>query len=569
MSTKSIYATYLELKSLCNSLDAELARQKKRFEEAMHTLQTLTKELFEMDKLPNPDSNDLSQSTVDFVSYAANNITLLKEIRVQEFNNAATDLHQIWKHIKFTPSDEIEQALVDQFILLDGNCLNTTNSSNSMKLNWYSPHQPPLTLSSECVEAMKQKQRRFNQILVERKQRHASLTKRISRLYKELGTLECKKKHFPVNYEESALAEMESEHGRLREILMVNLDQLIEDYKLKLTEYWEKCEINKDEQGFAMLRIMEGVDKEERADIIREELIQLEDLYNKCHPIFSAMQERRELIHKMIQFEKTASDPRRLFRSSFQLNQEEKWRKTAYPNLLKFEELLINAILEYELEENKPFVHNNQRYMDVLEREIAERPVCLTVFGFGNGTPVKARNASYSGASSIRGTCGNVNRPSSPSRSTVTPRRPTSTILRTTTRSVSRTSNIDERRSSVSSNDSGDSIHTPLQASNIDDHSYHHSSINLNNVAFEMQTPRTRFKSGSTATLPRYRNISSPPPLPSTPGRTLGSIEQKTIRKPAVATLFGDTIKVASSPTTPRAGPPRSTRKPTLLSKYQ
>jgi hypothetical protein len=50
----------------------------------------------------------------------------------------------------------------------------------------------------------------------------------------------------------------------------------------------------------------------------------------------------------MIEFEKHASDPRRLFGSSVQLNAEEKWRKTAYPTLLRIEERLILRIRQYE-----------------------------------------------------------------------------------------------------------------------------------------------------------------------------------------------------------------------------
>jgi hypothetical protein len=50
----------------------------------------------------------------------------------------------------------------------------------------------------------------------------------------------------------------------------------------------------------------------------------------------------------MKEFEVTASDPARLFRPSFQLIEEEKFRKTACPNLLSLEASLKKKILEYE-----------------------------------------------------------------------------------------------------------------------------------------------------------------------------------------------------------------------------
>ena len=56
----------------------------------------------------------------------------------------------------------------------------------------------------------------------------------------------------------------------------------------------------------------------------------------------------------MIQFEKSASDPRRLFQSSFRLLEEDKWRKSCWPNLVKIEDQLINACIAYE--EGKYFI---------------------------------------------------------------------------------------------------------------------------------------------------------------------------------------------------------------------
>jgi hypothetical protein len=50
----------------------------------------------------------------------------------------------------------------------------------------------------------------------------------------------------------------------------------------------------------------------------------------------------------MIAFEQTAKDPKRLFQSSFQLNEEEKFRRRAYPTLLKLETTLIEAIEKFE-----------------------------------------------------------------------------------------------------------------------------------------------------------------------------------------------------------------------------
>ena len=85
-------------------------------------------------------------------------------------------------------------------------------------------------------------------------------------------------------------------------------------------------------------------------------------------------------------FEVSASDPRRLFRPSFQLIEEEKFRKTCYPNLFKLESKLIDSIKEYEKNENQEFNFNDERYMITLvpffnkEAEIAHRFINDSVF---------------------------------------------------------------------------------------------------------------------------------------------------------------------------------------------
>ena len=65
-------------------------------------------------------------------------------------------------------------------------------------------------------------------------------------------------------------------------------------------------------------------------------------------------------------FEVSASDPKRLFRPSFQLIEEEKFRKTCYPNLFKLEAKLIASIIEFEKSDQQPFQFDNERYLDKL-----------------------------------------------------------------------------------------------------------------------------------------------------------------------------------------------------------
>ena len=68
----------------------------------------------------------------------------------------------------------------------------------------------------------------------------------------------------------------------------------------------------------------------------------------------------------MVDFEKTASDPKRLFQSSFQLLEEERWRKTCFPTLLMLDDALVQAVQEFERVSGKPFIYDHCRYLDTL-----------------------------------------------------------------------------------------------------------------------------------------------------------------------------------------------------------
>jgi hypothetical protein len=86
----------------------------------------------------------------------------------------------------------------------------------------------------------------------------------------------------------------------------------------------------------------------------------------------------------MIDFETSASDPKRLFQASFRLMEEERWRKTCFPTLLQLDNLLIKAIQDFERMSEKHLLVGTKRYLDVLMDEISDRTTNQTFFGFLN-----------------------------------------------------------------------------------------------------------------------------------------------------------------------------------------
>ena len=119
-------------------------------------------------------------------------------------------------------------------------------------------------------------------------------------------------------------------------------------------------------------------------EALREEISRLTPLHILAQSIQEALQRREQFIEEMKVFESKASDPARLFRSSFQLNQEERFRKTAYPTLLKVEGELSDSLAKYQAASGGVRWQGGQ-IEEMLERQINERYVSKTFFKFFQG----------------------------------------------------------------------------------------------------------------------------------------------------------------------------------------
>lgn len=123
-------------------------------------------------------------------------------------------------------------------------------------------------------------------------------------------------------------------------------------------------------------------------------LHKLDDAFADAADILAQIEARQAFIQKMVDFEKSASDPKRLFKSSFRLNEEEKFRKSSYPMLLQVESGLRMKILDWEQTKKKRFFkqldllssdtvdQDKTPYLVELEMEISTRFVNKNVFEF-------------------------------------------------------------------------------------------------------------------------------------------------------------------------------------------
>ncbi|AFN82974.1 hypothetical protein EROM_050410 [Encephalitozoon romaleae SJ-2008] len=176
-------------------------------------------------------------------------------------------------------------------------------------------------------------------------------------------------KEIEMDLSDENLGMMRSYEKYLREEQERQLDEIYEKKRSQLKELLDIFGENMEDYK----KTEEGI--EEMAMTISK----LESKKDLFLSIRSLMEKRSELISKMSEFEKIASDPKRLFRSSLQLLSEEKFRNSAYPNLIRIEEAIFKLLDEYE-DRFEKLLKNGIDFKKSLREEIENRIVNKTVF---------------------------------------------------------------------------------------------------------------------------------------------------------------------------------------------
>lgn len=150
----------------------------------------------------------------------------------------------------------------------------------------------------------------------------------------------------------------------------------------ELQRLWGEVEISREEQAACRQAIKEQAYTVDCLQLLSRQIARLQPRVDASNKLRMLIEERTGLIERMKQFEQSASNPNRLFGSSFQLLQEEKFRKTAYPNLIKLETAIEQALSEWAQLTGDPFILNGQEWVRMFEEEKATRWINEAFFEF-------------------------------------------------------------------------------------------------------------------------------------------------------------------------------------------
>ncbi|CAI9558964.1 unnamed protein product [Staurois parvus] len=160
----------------------------------------------------------------------------------------------------------------------------------------------------------------------------------------------------------------ENELGRLEEMKIANLKQVILKIRHELKIYWDKC-FYSEEQRKAFAPYYSDDFTEDLLSQHDKEIVRLRLQYEKCKLILDSIAKWEANWSQFVALEKKALDPNRFSNRGGSLLKEEKERVKLQKLLSKLEEDLKARIEVWEVEQECPFLFNGSKFMDYVANQ--------------------------------------------------------------------------------------------------------------------------------------------------------------------------------------------------------
>ncbi|KAF9354543.1 carboxypeptidase C prc1, partial [Mortierella sp. AD094] len=356
--------TRQSLHRACDDLYQDILRRKERIERWVSRIITIAENIREP---PEPyletTMPPMSRARILQLERTYRTVEIEWMSRLQRFQSMVGMLRVRWEQCAYFPADDCDHALNRLFELAE---LDDEGAKFS-----YLRIEAPLCLSSECLASLSTKLADLDQNFYTRQSRIRAMEHVLGLIYQDLRTPIDKR----VTFRNEATVKYAAELGRELKALQLELAarkayQSGERWNA-LVAVWDTCLVSEQERERFRSTIDQDAGKDPNSN--RELPSPILEVQRGVQVDDGAKQPHRA-------FEHSASDPKRLFQSSFQLVEEEKFRRRAYPTLLKLERTLIESIETFEKDHGEPFMYDGVPYLETLQAEIDKRHVNETVF---------------------------------------------------------------------------------------------------------------------------------------------------------------------------------------------
>ncbi|EIE81950.1 hypothetical protein RO3G_06655 [Rhizopus delemar RA 99-880] len=377
------FPKYHSLVELNKKLYQEIKSRELHIHECLPQIESISKEL----DLPLKISCDLRD---------------LRELKAQqskEFEILVRNIQYYWQLLDYSvnTSDELEVTLHQLFEQFPLEPISITSAQVTFHIKdvYYYQHTN-LPLSKNIISKLNEKKLELETMY---KKHYVIYTRSVNKLkavWDELQVPLLERPSIPQTLGINDMIKLRNIINNLEPFIKKAFEKYILELKEQLEPLWDACLVSNLEREEFIASLYEKNTKHEIKVIVDRQIEYLQSMAGKGKALMALMQERKDLIQKMIDFEKKASDPKRLFQASFQLLEEEKWRNSCLPRLLQLDRSLIKAIQEFEKLAGKPVMFGEKRYLDTLLEEIADREANQTFFGFLNTEPSKSTTTTTS-----------------------------------------------------------------------------------------------------------------------------------------------------------------------------
>ncbi|KAI8976496.1 microtubule associated protein-domain-containing protein [Pilobolus umbonatus] len=325
--------------------------------------------------------HDLSWATLQSISCELRDLEAQKEHQVKEFEVIVRIIQYYWSILGHTPSTPLEESLG----LLYHHIPVTITTDHPVieldKLSYYQHPSHQLNLSKHTLSQLSELRNYLESVYHDRMQYYNTTIHQLNRIWDECDIPKKERPVVPTSIHEQDIQTLQVMLGQVDSLVKNTLIEYTEQFRTRLAPLWDAALISEADRKQFMDTLNTKKSKTEINASVNKHMTYLKTIGIEgldVHIDYELTPKKK----KMIDFEKTASDPKRLFQASFQLLEEEKWRNTCLPRLLLLDRSLIKAIQEYEQLTDKPVMIGSRRYLDTLLDEIADREANQTFFGF-------------------------------------------------------------------------------------------------------------------------------------------------------------------------------------------
>ncbi|KAI8339597.1 microtubule associated protein-domain-containing protein [Chlamydoabsidia padenii] len=391
---------------LNNRLANEIRQRKAHVKEWLSTIKSLCHDL---DLTPPVDlhknyDDDLCWGTVQKISCTMRDLAQKQTTNKFRFEQLVHTIHYYWSILDepINVDDPIDIALhnlCDTVTITPDHAFDMNQpppsiidqqhtTTDPVFLYYRHPLPYPLSLRNDLMTVLQAKAHDLSTLYNIRLADFNHYVNSIQTLWEELNVPAEKRCTIYHSLHGDNLIKLQTNFDAMKTIVQTMTDEYIDTIRKELEQLWDDCLLTQDERDEFLAALYREANTMDAVRAIMDKHMEyLKYIRTASQDVAKIMKERKELIQKMINFETAASDPKRLFQASFQLLEEERWRKTCFPTLLQLDDLLIKAVQELEWISEKHFLVGNRRYLDILRDEIADRTANQTFFGFLNTEP--------------------------------------------------------------------------------------------------------------------------------------------------------------------------------------